>query len=46
MKDKKRNYQEPTLNIIKMRSRGCILNDSHPADEDTGQARQNDMLDD
>ena len=47
MKDQKKNYQEPALNVIKMRSRGCILNDSHDADNpdpDPG-ARQNDMLD-
>ena len=47
MKDQKKNYQEPALNIIKMRSRGCILNDSVPAEEDNPDpARQNDMLDD
>jgi hypothetical protein len=47
MKDQKKNYQEPALNIIKMRFRGCILNDSHDADNpDPDPARQNDMLDD
>ena len=46
MKDQKKNYQEPALNVIKMRSRGCILNDSVPAEGDSGGARQNDMLDD
>jgi hypothetical protein len=44
MKDQKKNYQEPALNIIKMRSRGCILKDSYDATEPGG-ARQNDMLD-
>ena len=33
MKDKKKNYQEPAVNVIKMRSRGCILAGSHDADE-------------
>ena len=46
MKDQKKNYQEPALNIIKMRSRGCILNDSYDADQPGNTARQNDMLDD
>lgn len=53
MKDQKKNYQEPAVNVIKMRSRGCILAGSHDADESdpdphgegTG-ARQNDMFDD
>ena len=45
MKDQKKNYQEPALNVIKMRSRGCILNDSVPAGGDY-HARQNDMFDD
>ena len=50
MKDQKKNYQEPVLNVIKMKSRGCILDDSPTAggddkDPDPG-ARQNDMLDD
>lgn len=46
MKDQKKNYQEPALNIIKMRSRACILNDSDDATEPGNTARQNDMLDD
>ena len=46
MKDQKKNYQEPALNVIKMRSRGCILNDSDYATEPGSGARQNDMLDD
>ena len=52
MKDQKKNYQEPALNVIKMRSHVCILDDSVPAeggggkDPDPNGARQNDMLDD
>ena len=51
MKDQKKNYQEPVLNVIKMKSRGCILDDSPTAggddkDPDPNGARQNDMLDD
>ena len=48
MKDQKKNYREPALNVIKMRSRVCILDDSDPAEgggKDPG-ARQNDMFDD
>ena len=45
MKDQKKNYQEPVLNVIKMRSRGCILDESKEAEGDF-HARQNDMLDD
>lgn len=46
MKDQKKNYQEPALNVIKMRSRVCFLDDSDPAGGDFNAARQNDMLDD
>lgn len=46
MKDQKKNYQEPALNVIKMRSRVCILDESKEAEGDTNLARQNDMLDD
>ena len=46
MKDQKKNYQEPALNVIKMRSRVCILDDSYDADQPGSGARQNDMLDD
>ena len=47
MKDQKKNYQEPVLNVIKMRSLPCLDSGSVPAggdDPDPG-ARQNDMLD-
>ena len=46
MKDKKRNYQEPALNVIKMRSLPCLQDDSYDADQPGNTARQNDMLDD
>ena len=47
MKDQKKNYQEPALNVIKMRSMPCLNNDSVPAEGDNPDgARQNDMLDD
>jgi hypothetical protein len=45
MKDQKKNYQEPALNVIKMRPMPCLQDDSHDATEPGG-ARQNDMLDD
>ena len=50
MKDQKKNYQEPALNVIKMRSRVCIFDESVPAEgggdkDPAGGARQNDMLD-
>ncbi len=46
MKDQKKNYQEPALNIIKMRSRVCILDESKEAEGPYHGARQNDMFDD
>jgi len=47
MKDQKKNYQEPALNVIKMTSLPCLDNGSHPAEDgDYHGARQNDMLDD
>ena len=47
MKDQKKNYQEPALNVIKMRSLPCLQDDS-PTAENQGSdpgARQNDMDD-
>jgi hypothetical protein len=47
MKDQKKNYQEPALNVIKMRSMPCLDSGSVPAGgDDYHPARQNDMLDD
>lgn len=46
MKDQKKNYQEPALNVIKMRSLPCLEDTSDPAGGDYHGARQNDMLDD
>ena len=57
MKDQKKNYQEPVLNVIKMRSLPCLQDgsDGPPAEggggkdpygEDPNGARQNDMFDD
>ena len=49
MTNKKKNYQEPALNVIKMRSPLCIQDESVPAEggggKDPGGARQNDMDD-
>jgi hypothetical protein len=45
MKDQKKNYQEPVLNVIKMRSLPCLDSGSVPAGGNYGGARQNDMLD-
>ena len=47
MKDQKKNYQEPVLNVIKMRSMPCLDGGSVPAEnQGPDAARQNDMLDD
>ena len=47
MKDQKKNYQEPALNVIKMRSMPCLNDESVPAEnQGPDPARQNDMLDD
>lgn len=45
MKDQKKNYQEPALNVIKMKHCARLLAGSEDAWEPGG-ARQNDMLDD
>ena len=47
MKDQKKNYQEPALNVIKMKHCARLLAGSNAdeSDKDPG-ARQNDMLDD
>ena len=45
MKDQKKNYQEPALNVIKMTSLPCLDSGSVPAGGDY-HGRQNDMLDD
>ena len=46
MKDKKKNYQEPALNVIKMKHCARLLAGSEDAWEPGHTARQNDMLDD
>ena len=54
MKDKKRNYHEPAVNVVKMKHCARLLAGSDdatdpekdPHGEDPNPARQNDMLDD
>lgn len=47
MKDKKRNYHEPAVNVVKMKHCARLLagSDADESGKDPG-ARQNDMLDD
>jgi len=42
---KKKEYQEPTYQIIKVRSKLSLLDDSVPADDPHPHARHNDMDD-
>jgi hypothetical protein len=46
MKDQKKNYQEPALNVIKMRSMPCLQDGSPAVGDDPDPARQNDMFND
>ena len=47
MKDQKKNYQEPALNVVKMKHCARLLAGSNDAEEGHADpARQNDMLDD
>lgn len=46
MKDQKKNYHEPAVNVVKMKHCARLLAGSDDATEPGNTARQNDMFDD